>query len=160
MGRNFLLKFEDVRWDDDPNGEKLKAWEEGRTGFPFIDAGMRQMKEQGWMHNRVRMAVGSFLVKDLMLNWKEGERIFSRNLIDGDLGSNNAGELPRLGPSGLIRASCESTADTRKLLRPARLPGSLSCGTPPSRLAVGSWDRIRPAALLPSLQPGFTVREV
>jgi len=91
MGRNFVLKYEDVRWDDDPNGEKLKAWEEGRTGYPFIDAGMRQMREQGWMHNRVRMAVGSFLVKDLMLNWKEGERVFSRNLIDGDLGSNNAG---------------------------------------------------------------------
>ena len=47
MGRNFVLKYEDVKWDDDPNGEKLKAWEDGKTGYPFIDAGMRQMKKQG-----------------------------------------------------------------------------------------------------------------
>ena len=91
MGRNFLLALEEVQWDADPDSEKLKAWVEGKTGFPFIDAGMRQMAKQGWMHNRVRMAVASFLVKDLMLNWKEGERIFSKLLIDGDLGSNNGG---------------------------------------------------------------------
>lgn len=91
MGRNFILKYEAVQWDDDPDETKLKAWKEGKTGFPFIDAGMRQMAQQGWMHNRARMAVGSFLVKDLMLNWKEGERFFSKSLIDGDLGANNGG---------------------------------------------------------------------
>lgn len=91
MGRNFVLALEAVEWDDDPNSEKLNAWIQGKTGYPFIDAGMRQMATQGWMHNRARMAVASFLVKDLMINWKEGERIFSRLLIDGDLGANNGG---------------------------------------------------------------------
>lgn len=91
MGRNFLLKYEEVEWDDDAGGERLKAWEEGRTGYPFIDAGMRQMRTQGWMHNRARMATASFLCKTLLINWKEGERIFSRYLIDGDLASNNGG---------------------------------------------------------------------
>lgn len=91
MGRNFILKYEAVQWDDDPDEIKLNAWKEGKTGYPFIDAGMRQMAQQGWMHNRARMAVGSFLVKDLMINWKEGERFFSRCLIDGDLGANNGG---------------------------------------------------------------------
>ena len=91
MGRNFLLKYEEVEWDDDAGGERLRAWEEGRTGYPFIDAGMRQMRTQGWMHNRARMATASFLCKTLLINWKEGERIFSKYLIDGDLASNNGG---------------------------------------------------------------------
>lgn len=91
MGRNFVLKMEAVQWDDDPDSIRLNAWKQGKTGYPFIDAGMRQMAQQGWMHNRARMAVASFLVKDLMINWKEGERIFSRLLIDGDLGANNCG---------------------------------------------------------------------
>lgn len=91
MGRNFLLKYEEVEWDDDAGGKGLKAWEEGRTGYPFIDAGMRQMRTQGWMHNRARMATASFLCKTLLINWKEGERIFSKYLIDGDLASNNGG---------------------------------------------------------------------
>jgi len=67
------------------------AWREGRTGFPIVDAGMRQLKEQAWMHNRVRMIVASFLVKDLHLPWWWGARHFMRLLVDGDLASNQHG---------------------------------------------------------------------
>jgi deoxyribodipyrimidine photo-lyase len=71
--------------------EHLKAWQDGRTGFPFVDAGMRQLLTEGWMHNRVRMVVASFLVKDLHLEWQLGARHFMRWLRDGDLASNNHG---------------------------------------------------------------------
>ncbi len=69
----------------------LAAWQEGRTGFPYIDAGMRQLLAEGWMHNRVRMGVASFLVKDLHLPWQVGARHFMRHLVDGDVSSNNHG---------------------------------------------------------------------
>ena len=68
-----------------------EAWKEGRTGFPIVDAGMRQLKTTGWMHNRVRMIVASFLVKDLHLPWQWGAAHFMRHLIDGDLASNAHG---------------------------------------------------------------------
>ncbi len=71
--------------------ERLTAWQEGRTGFPIVDAGMRQLKAEGWMHNRVRMVVASFLVKDLHMEWQLGARHFLRWLRDGDLASNNHG---------------------------------------------------------------------
>jgi len=67
----------------------LKAWQEGRTGFPLVDAGMRQLNQTGWMHNRVRMVVASFLVKDLRLDWRQGERYFMKHLLDADLAANN-----------------------------------------------------------------------
>ncbi len=69
----------------------LQAWQEGRTGFPVVDAGMRQLAATGWMHNRARMITASFLVKDLLINWQEGERWFMRTLIDGDPAANNGG---------------------------------------------------------------------
>jgi deoxyribodipyrimidine photo-lyase len=72
-------------------GEHLQAWKNGRTGFPFVDAGMRQLLAEGWMHNRVRMVVASFLVKDLHLEWQLGARHFMHWLRDGDLASNNHG---------------------------------------------------------------------
>ncbi len=75
---------------DDP-GDRLTAWQEGRTGFPIVDAGMRQLAATGWMHNRVRMIVASFLVKDLHLEWQHGARHFMRHLVDGDLASNQHG---------------------------------------------------------------------
>ena len=75
---------------DDP-GDTFTAWREGRTGFPFVDAGMRQLRREGWIHNRVRMVVASFLVKDLHLWWGHGARHFLRHLRDGDVGSNNHG---------------------------------------------------------------------
>jgi len=72
-------------------GEQLRAWAEGRTGFPIVDAGMRQLRSVGWMHNRVRMIVASFLVKDLHVKWQHGAREFMRWLVDGDLPSNQHG---------------------------------------------------------------------
>ncbi len=75
---------------DDPD-ERLDAWKEGRTGYPIVDAGMRQLAATGWMHNRVRMIVASFLVKDLHVEWQHGARHFMRHLVDGDLASNQHG---------------------------------------------------------------------
>lgn len=71
--------------------EDLAAWQEGRTGLPIIDAAMRQLLETGWMHNRLRMIVAMFLTKNLLIDWREGERFFMRHLIDGDLAANNGG---------------------------------------------------------------------
>jgi deoxyribodipyrimidine photo-lyase len=75
---------------DDP-GERFTAWKRGETGFPFVDAGMRQLLAEGWMHNRLRMVVASFLVKDLHIEWQHGARWFMRRLRDGDLASNSHG---------------------------------------------------------------------
>jgi len=69
--------------------KRFEAWREGRTGYPLIDAGMRQLKREGWMHNRARLVVGSFLTKDLGIDWRWGERWFMRLLLDGDMASNN-----------------------------------------------------------------------
>ncbi len=70
-------------------GEDLEAWKRGQTGVPWIDAGMRQLLEQGWMHNRVRMAVASYLTKNLLIDWREGEAHFMEHLLDGDEAQNN-----------------------------------------------------------------------
>jgi deoxyribodipyrimidine photo-lyase len=81
-------------WSDmqvDTSADRLQAWQEGRTGFPFVDAGMRQLLGEGWVHNRVRMVVASFLVKDLHLDWRLGARHFMNHLVDGDLASNQHG---------------------------------------------------------------------
>jgi deoxyribodipyrimidine photo-lyase len=75
---------------DEP-GDDLDAWKAGRTGIPIVDAGMRQLRGEGWMHNRVRMIVASFLVKDLHLEWQHGARHFLELLVDGDLASNQHG---------------------------------------------------------------------
>ena len=75
---------------DEP-GDAFTAWQRGRTGFPVVDAGMRQLRASGWMHNRVRMIVASFLVKDLHVEWQHGARHFLHWLVDGDLASNNHG---------------------------------------------------------------------
>jgi deoxyribodipyrimidine photo-lyase len=74
-------------WDEDPG--LLAAWQEGRTGYPLVDAGMRQLRASGWMHNRARLVVGSFLTKDLQLDWRSGEAWFMRWLLDGDVAQNN-----------------------------------------------------------------------
>lgn len=76
---------------DDPDGELFAAWAEGRTGYPIVDAGMRQLRAVGWMHNRVRMITASFLVKDLHIEWQHGARHFMRWLADADLSSNQHG---------------------------------------------------------------------
>ncbi len=81
-------KFLDFEWED--NAKHLKAWQKGQTGYPIVDAGMRQLWQIGWMHNRIRMIVGSFLIKDLHLHWLEGEKWFWDTLLDADLASNSA----------------------------------------------------------------------
>ncbi len=70
---------------------RLEAWKEGQTGYPAVDAGMRQLAAEGWIHNRMRMVVASFLVKDLHIEWQAGARHFMRSLRDGDLASNAHG---------------------------------------------------------------------
>ncbi|MBB1200125.1 deoxyribodipyrimidine photo-lyase [Enterobacteriaceae bacterium 89] len=85
----FIAWTDKVQWQSDP--EKLAAWQQGKTGYPIVDAAMRQLNETGWMHNRLRMIVASFLVKDLLIDWREGERYFMSQLIDGDLAANNGG---------------------------------------------------------------------
>ena len=74
-----------------PDSEAFDAWRAGQTGYPIVDAGMRQLRGEGWMHNRVRMIVASFLVKDLHIEWQHGARHFLQHLVDGDLASNNHG---------------------------------------------------------------------
>jgi deoxyribodipyrimidine photo-lyase len=85
----FLPQFRDLAWQN--RGDWFAAWQEGRTGYPLVDAGMRQLAETGWMHNRVRMVVASFLTKDLLIDWRWGERYFMERLLDGDLAPNNGG---------------------------------------------------------------------
>ncbi|MCD4533610.1 DNA photolyase family protein [Nocardioides sp. cx-169] len=88
--RDYLRpEFARMRYDD-PR-DHLEAWQEGRTGFPVVDAGMRQLRATGWMHNRTRMVTASFLVKDLHVEWQHGARHFMRWLVDGDLASNQHG---------------------------------------------------------------------
>jgi len=85
----FNQKFRNIAWR---NREKwFSAWKDGRTGYPIVDAGMRELRETGWMHNRVRMIVASFLTKDLQIDWRWGERYFMQQLLDGDLAANNGG---------------------------------------------------------------------
>ena len=84
---NFKPKYDGIKWRE--NKEDLKKWCEGKTGFPIVDAGMRQLNETGFMHNRVRMITASFLVKDLLIDWRVGEAYFAEKLLDYELSSNN-----------------------------------------------------------------------
>ncbi|MEY3017779.1 MAG: hypothetical protein RL336_914 [Pseudomonadota bacterium] len=86
--RNMSSKFDAFPWGDDTSA--LKAWQRGMTGYPIVDAGMRELWHTGYMHNRVRMIVGSFLVKNLLLHWHHGEAWFWDTLFDADLASNSA----------------------------------------------------------------------
>jgi deoxyribodipyrimidine photo-lyase len=85
----FRPGLRDIRWENDPS--TFAAWCAGRTGYPAVDAGMRQLAQSGWMHNRARMIAASFLVKDLLVDWRWGERFFMQHLVDGDPASNNGG---------------------------------------------------------------------
>jgi len=85
---NLRKEFDKFPWDK--NAKNLKAWKNGMTGYPIVDAGMRQLYETGWMHNRIRMVVGSFLVKHLRINWKEGEKHFRNCLLDFNEANNVA----------------------------------------------------------------------
>ena len=85
----YAPRFADMRYDKP--GAQFSAWREGTTGYPFVDAAMRQLVHEGWMHNRTRMVVASFLVKDLHLEWQLGERFFAKHLVDFDVASNAHG---------------------------------------------------------------------
>ena len=89
MNKAFKMSTENIRWDNDE--ALFAAWCEGRTGYPLVDAAMRQLKQIGWMHNRLRMVTAMFLVKDLLIDWRWGEKFFMQHLIDGDLAANNGG---------------------------------------------------------------------
>ena len=89
LGNNFRSKYDAVVWRDDK--AEFAAWCAGQTGYPIVDAAMRQMNETGWMHNRARMIVASFLVKDLLIDWRWGEKYFMQRLVDGDPAANNGG---------------------------------------------------------------------
>jgi deoxyribodipyrimidine photo-lyase len=86
---SFNPSLRQIRWRTDPAA--LEAWQQGKTGYPIVDAAMRQLLSTGWMHNRARMIVASFLVKDLLLDWKKGESWFMHQLMDGDPAANNGG---------------------------------------------------------------------
>lgn len=85
----FQIKTNKIQWREDP--VSLQAWQQGQTGIPIIDAGMRQLLATGWMHNRVRMICAMFLSKNLLIDWRKGEQWFMQQLVDGELAANNGG---------------------------------------------------------------------
>lgn len=89
MNKSFKPEYTNIKWEY--NLEQFEAWCAGETGYPLVDAAMRQLNHTGWMHNRCRMVVASFLAKDLLIDWRMGERYFMERLIDGDFASNNGG---------------------------------------------------------------------
>lgn len=89
MHKCFKESYQKVTWPNEV--EKFSAWKMGRTGYPLVDAAMRQLNRTGWMHNRLRMVVASFLTKHLLVDWRWGEKYFMSKLVDGDLASNNGG---------------------------------------------------------------------
>ncbi|KAF8812552.1 hypothetical protein BYT27DRAFT_7087205 [Phlegmacium glaucopus] len=91
MGRPYLEKFSTVVWEDYQAPESPARWKAGQTGVPIVDATMRCINEMGWVHNRARMITAMYLTKDLMIDWRAGEKYFMEKLIDGDLASNNGG---------------------------------------------------------------------
>lgn len=87
--RNFRADYDGIAWLNAP--DEFQAWCDGRTGYPIVDAAMRQLNQTGWMHNRARMIVASFLIKDLLIDWRWGEQYFMDRLLDGDGAANNGG---------------------------------------------------------------------
>ncbi len=86
---SFKPAYDDIPWRN--REEEFQRWCEGTTGFPMVDAGMRELNENGYMHNRVRMITASFLTKDLLIDWRWGEAYFGRKLLDYELANNNGG---------------------------------------------------------------------
>lgn len=86
---NYRRQYDALQWENDPR--LFDAWCRGQTGYPVVDAAMRQLTSTGWMHNRARMIVASFLTKDLLIDWRWGERFFMQHLLDGDTPANNGG---------------------------------------------------------------------
>jgi deoxyribodipyrimidine photo-lyase len=89
LGKAFKTRYNKIKWTN--NKHWFDLWCQGKTGFPLVDAGMLQLNKTGWMHNRVRMVVAMFLTKDLLIDWRWGEKYFATKLIDYDPASNNGG---------------------------------------------------------------------
>ena len=89
QNRAFKPKYDRIKWRNDEN--EFEKWKKGKTGYPIVDAGMRQLNETGWMHNRLRMVVGSFLCKHLLIDWRWGEAYFAEKLLDYEMSSNVGG---------------------------------------------------------------------
>ncbi len=89
QGHAFRRAYDALPWRHAPT--ELAAWQAGETGYPLVDAGMRQLQQTGWMHNRLRMVTAMFLTKHLLIDWRRGERYFMQQLVDGDFASNNGG---------------------------------------------------------------------
>jgi len=89
MNESFKKLYDNIKWNNDK--KLFKLWCDGKTGYPIVDAGMRQLKKDGWMHNRLRMITAMFLTKDLFIDWRWGEKYFAEHLIDLDFASNNGG---------------------------------------------------------------------
>lgn len=89
VDKAFRSKYDQIEWRNDEEG--FEAWCQGKTGYPIVDAGMRELNETGFMHNRVRMITASFLIKDLLIDWRWGEAYFAQKLLDYDLSANNGG---------------------------------------------------------------------
>src|SRR5699024_8072160 len=89
VNHSFKAKYDFIEWRN--NEKEFELWCEGKTGFPLVDAGMRELNQTGYMHNRLRMIVASFLVKDLLIDWRWGEAWFAKMLLDFDLAANNGG---------------------------------------------------------------------
>ncbi|CAK7234903.1 DNA photolyase phr1 [Sporothrix bragantina] len=91
MNKPFKADYASIAWATEDSDAKFEAWTQGRTGYPMVDAAMRQLLNEGWVHNRSRMVVASFLSKDLLVDWRRGEQWFMRHLVDGDVASNIGG---------------------------------------------------------------------
>ena len=91
------------------NAENFRSWARGKTGYPLVDAGMRELWSTGWMHNRVRMVAASFLVKHLLIDWREGARWFWDTLLDADLANNTLGWQWAAGCGADARPTSESS---------------------------------------------------
>ncbi len=89
VNQNFNSKYDAVEWRN--NEEEFERWKKGKTGYPIVDAGMRELNQTGFMHNRVRMITASFLTKHLLIDWRWGEAYFAEKLLDFELASNNGG---------------------------------------------------------------------
>jgi deoxyribodipyrimidine photo-lyase len=172
--RAFRLETEALAWRDDDEG--FEAWCAGRTGVPIVDAGIRQLLATGWMHNRLRMVTAMFLTKNLLIDWRRGERFFNRHLIDADLASNNGGwqwsastgtdaapyfrifnpwtQAKRYDPDGrFIRRWVEELADVPldALHDPERLRGQLGASGYPSPIVDVAASRGRAIAAFRAL---------
>jgi deoxyribodipyrimidine photo-lyase len=134
-----------IEWDEAP--ERFAAWCEGRTGYPIVDAAMRQLNSTGYLHNRLRMIAASFLTKDLGIDWRRGERYFADRLTDYDLAANNGGWqwAASTSPAAGLRRACGARRCSPAAVRAVPLPRRACRGSGRRRVSVRTRDACRPA---------------